>query len=163
MLHQNHLIEILLVEDNPGDIELTLEAFNDSKVRNNINTVTDGQAAIDYVYQRAEYKDAVRPDVILLDINLPKKDGREVLGIIKQDENLSAIPIVMLTSSEAEKDILKSYELHANCFITKPVTLDSFMEVVKSIEEFWLTIVKLPPRKEENIIPQSVYNYGISA
>jgi chemotaxis family two-component system response regulator Rcp1 len=144
MLFQPQLIEILLVEDNEGDIELTREAFQESKIRNNIHVAKDGQAALDFIYRKSHYEYAVQPDVVLLDINLPKKDGKDVLKIIKNDVGLKHIPIVILTSSEAEKDIIKSYQLHANCYISKPVTLDSFMEVIRSVEEFWLGVVKLP-------------------
>jgi len=149
MLFQPQLIEILLVEDNEGDIELTREAFKESKVRNNIHVVKDGQAALDFVYRRNAFENAVRPDVVLLDINLPKKDGKEVLKIVKNDPVLKHIPVVILTSSEAEKDIVKSYRLYANCYITKPVTLNSFMEVIRSVEGFWLGVVKLPTANEE--------------
>jgi len=144
-LLNGQLIEILLVEDNPGDIELTREAFNDSKIRNNIHAVGDGEEALDFLYRRGAHADAVRPDVILLDLNLPRKDGKEVLATVKNDPSLSKIPVVILTSSEAEKDIVKSYQLHANCYITKPVNIETFMEVVHSVEEFWLGVVKLPP------------------
>jgi chemotaxis family two-component system response regulator Rcp1 len=139
------LVEILLVEDNPGDIELTREALGDCKVRNNIHSVMDGESALDFLYHRGAHATSVRPDVVLLDINLPGRDGKEILAVIKSDPVLQQIPVVMLTSSEAEKDVLKSYELHANCYVTKPVTLDAFMQLVKSLEEFWLGVVKLPP------------------
>lgn len=147
---QPQLIEILLVEDNEGDIELTREAFSESKVRNNVHVVKDGQAALDFLLHQNGYENAVFPDVVLLDINLPKKDGKEVLKIVKSDPKVKHIPIVILTSSEAEKDIVKSYELHANCYITKPVTLESFMEVIRSVEEFWLGVVKLPMSREKS-------------
>lgn len=137
-------IEILLVEDNPGDVRLTIEAFKDSKVRNNLHVVEDGVQAMAFLRREGKYADAPRPDLILLDLNLPKKDGREVLADIKGDHHLKRIPVVILTISKAEEDIVKTYDLHANCFITKPVDLEQFMKVVKSIEEFWLTIVKLP-------------------
>jgi CheY-like chemotaxis protein len=139
------LIEILLVEDNPGDVRLTQEAFKEGKVRNNLSVVNDGIEALTYLRQEGQYANALRPDVILLDLNLPKKDGREVLAEIKQDLNLRRIPVVILTTSEAEQDILKTYNLHANCYITKPVDLERFIKVVKSIESFWLSVVKLPP------------------
>jgi len=138
-------INILLVEDSPGDARLAQEALKDSKLINELFTVSDGMEAMDFLYKRGKYVKAVHPDLILLDLNLPKKDGREVLKEIKLDENLKKIPVVILTISMAEVDILKSYNLHANCYITKPLDLDQFMHVVKSIEEFWLTIVKLPP------------------
>ncbi len=144
-----HLIEILLIEDNPGDVELTREAFSDSKIRNNVHIVTDGEAALDFLYRRNGYENVVKPDVILLDINLPKRDGKEILNVIKNDAQLKTIPVVILTSSSAERDIVKSYQLHANCYITKPVTLESFMEVAKSVEEFWLGVVKLPGTLEK--------------
>jgi len=138
-------INILLVEDSPGDARLAQEALKDSKLINELFTVSDGMEAMDFLYKRGKYVKAVHPDLILLDLNLPKKDGREVLKEIKLDENLKKIPVVILTISKAEVDILKSYNLHANCYITKPLDLDQFIHVVKSIEEFWLTIVKLPP------------------
>ncbi len=138
-------IDILLVEDNAGDARLAQEAFKDAKVRNILYTVGDGVEAMAYLRRQGRYSDAARPDLILLDLNLPKKDGREVLAEIKADDDLKRIPVVILTVSKAEEDILKSYNLHANCYITKPINLDNFLEVVKSIEDFWLTIVKLPP------------------
>lgn len=138
-------IEILLVEDNAGDVRLTREAMRDAKVRNNIRIVTDGVEALAFLRREGQYADAPRPDVILLDLNLPKKDGREVLAEIKADPNLRRIPVVILTTSEAEEDILKAYDLHANAYVAKPVDLDRFITVVKSIEDFWLEIVKLPP------------------
>ncbi len=138
-------IEVLLVEDNPGDVRLTREALKDAKVWNNLHVVEDGDAAIAFARQDAEYADSPRPDLILLDLNLPKRDGREVLAILKADEDLRRIPVVVLTTSAAEQDILKAYDLNANCYITKPVDFDQFIGVVKAVEEFWLTIVKLPP------------------
>ena len=138
-------IEILLVEDNPGDIRLTQEAFKEGKISNNLNVVGDGVEAMAFLQQEGQYAHAPRPDVILLDLNLPKKDGHEVLAEIKEDENLRRIPVVILTTSQAEQDILKTYDLHANCYITKPVDLERFITVVKSIEAFWLSVVKLPP------------------
>lgn len=138
-------IEILLVEDNAGDARLAREALSDAKVANNLSWVKDGVEAIAYLHGEGGYKDKPLPDVILLDLNLPKKDGREVLAEIKQDPELKRIPVVILTVSEAQEDILKTYELHANCYIRKPIDLDQFLHVVKSIESFWLTIVKLPP------------------
>jgi chemotaxis family two-component system response regulator Rcp1 len=139
-------IEILMVEDNPGDVRLTVEALKEGKVRNNFHTVADGEEALAYLRRRGRYAEAARPDLILLDLNLPKKSGREVLAEIKDDPELRRIPVVILTVSQAEQDILKSYNLHANFYITKPVDLDQFLEVVKSIENFWLTVVMLPPR-----------------
>ena len=140
-------IEILLIEDNPGDVDLTKEALQEAKVRNRLHVVDDGAKAVDFLYKRGEYADVPRPDIILLDLNLPKKDGRQVLEEIKADPQLAEIPVVILTTSQAEEDILRSYQLHANCYITKPVDFKQFMHVVKSIEEFWLTVVKLPKRK----------------
>jgi CheY-like chemotaxis protein len=138
-------VEILLIEDNPGDVRLTREAFKEGKVSNNLNVVKDGVEAMTFLRQEKKYADAPRPDVILLDLNLPRKDGREVLAEIKQDPNLKRIPVVILTTSQAEQDILKTYNLYANCYITKPVDLEQFITVVRSIETFWLSIVKLPP------------------
>jgi CheY-like chemotaxis protein len=138
-------IEILLVEDNPGDVRLTKEALKDGKILNNLNVVSDGAEAMAFLRREGVYAAAPRPELILLDLNLPKKDGREVLAEIKQDGKLRCIPVVILTSSAAEQDIVKSYNLHANCYITKPVDLDQFISVVKSIEHFWLTVVRLPP------------------
>jgi len=138
-------IEILLVEDNPGDVELTMEALNGAKVRNRLHVVTDGVEAMAFLRREGKYADAPTPDLILLDLNLPRKDGREVLAEVKADPLLGRIPVVVLTTSEAERDILESYELRANCFITKPVDLHQFIEVVQSIQGFWLTVVKLPP------------------
>jgi two-component system, chemotaxis family, response regulator Rcp1 len=137
-------IDILLVEDNPGDVRLTIEALKDGKVRNRLSVVGDGVEALAFLRQEGKYADAPRPDVVLLDLNLPKKDGREVLAEIKEDESLRRIPVVVLTTSSSEQDILKTYNLHANCYITKPVDLEQFIEVVRGIEDFWLTIVKLP-------------------
>ena len=136
--------EILLVEDNPGDVRLTREALRDGKVRNNLSVVTDGVEALAFLRREGRYADAPRPDVILLDLNLPKKDGREVLAEVKADERLRRIPVVVLTTSADERDVLRSYELQAACYITKPVDLDQFIAVVQSIEDFWLTIVTLP-------------------
>ncbi|MBD1871515.1 response regulator [Oculatella sp. FACHB-28] len=137
-------IEILLVEDNPGDVRLTREVLRDGKVNNHLNVVQDGTEALAFLYRQGNYSSAPRPDLILLDLNLPKKDGREVLVTIKEDNSLRRIPVVILTTSQAEEDILRAYNLHGNCYITKPVDLDQFIRIVKSIEEFWLTIVKLP-------------------
>ncbi|MCX6249162.1 MAG: response regulator [Bacteroidetes bacterium] len=138
-------IEILLVEDNEGDARLAREALQDSKVINNIHHVMDGIEAMDFLYHRGRYQDAPRPDLILLDLNLPRKDGREVLEDIKKDESLKRIPVVALTISSDEQDILKTYNLHVNCFITKPIDFEQFLKVIHSIEDFWLTIVRLPP------------------
>lgn len=138
-------IELLLVEDSPGDVRLAEEALKEAKVRNTLHVVGNGVEAMSFLRKEGKYANAPRPDVILLDLNLPKKDGREVLAEIKADEDLKRIPVVVLTVSKAEEDILKSYNLHANCYIIKPLSLDRFLEVVKSIEDFWLTIVTLPP------------------
>ncbi|THB75265.1 MAG: response regulator [Desulfobulbaceae bacterium] len=141
-------IDILLVEDNPGDAELAKEALEESKVNNNLHIVGDGEQAMDFLYMRGPFQDKPRPDLILLDLNLPRKDGREVLAEIKNDANLKRIPVVILTSSKAEEDIVKTYDLHANCYISKPLNFDRFVEVVKSIESFWLSIVVLPKETE---------------
>ncbi|MBI2950069.1 MAG: response regulator [Verrucomicrobia bacterium] len=138
-------IEILLVEDSAGDVRLTQESLKESKVRNNLTVVSDGVEAMAYLKAQNGYADAPRPDLILLDLNLPKMDGRQVLSEIKADPELKRIPVVILTTSKAEEDILRTYNLHANCYVTKPVNLDQFMKVVRAIEDFWLTIVKLPP------------------
>jgi chemotaxis family two-component system response regulator Rcp1 len=137
-------IDILLVEDNPGDIRLTQEAFKSGKVRNKLYITRDGAEAMDFLHQRGKFQDVPRPDLILLDLNLPKKDGREVLVEIKDETDLRRIPVVVLTTSKSDEDILHSYDLHANCYIPKPVDLDEFVRVIRSIESFWLTIVKLP-------------------
>jgi chemotaxis family two-component system response regulator Rcp1 len=137
-------VEILLVEDNPGDVRLTQEALKESKVTNNLSVAEDGVEALAFLKREGKYADAPHPDLLLLDLNLPKKDGRELLEEIKADENLRRIPVVVLTTSKAEEDILRMYDQHANCYITKPIDFDQFIEVVKSIEDFWLTIVKLP-------------------
>lgn len=140
-------IEILLVEDNPGDIDLIKEALETSKIYNALSVVNDGEEAINFLRKKGEYiNNAVHPDVVLLDLNLPKKNGQEVLAEIKSDKDLMRIPVVILTSSRNEEDILKSYNLHANCYITKPIDLNQFIKVVQSIEDFWFTIVKLPPK-----------------
>ncbi len=138
-------VEILLVEDNPGDARLTKEALKDGKVYNRLTVVPDGVEALAYLRREGQYAGAAQPDLILLDLNLPRKDGREVLAEIKADDRLKRIPVVILTSSSAEQDVLKSYGLHANCYVTKPVDLDQFMAAVKAIEDFWLTVVTLPP------------------
>ena len=137
-------IEVLLIEDSPGDVRLTKEALKEGKILNNLNVVNDGVEAMGFLKKEGEYQISPTPDLILLDLNMPKKDGREVLSEIKADINLRTIPVVVLTTSSAEEDILKSYDLHANCYITKPVDFDQFIKVVKSINEFWLNIVKLP-------------------
>jgi CheY-like chemotaxis protein len=140
-------IEILLVEDNPGDVDLTREMVEASKVRNVIRNVTDGVEALAYLRRQPPYTKAARPDLILLDLNIPRMDGRAVLSEVKQDPDLKDIPVVVLTTSEAESDILKSYQLYANCYITKPVDLNKFATIIRSIEDFWLTVVKLPRRR----------------
>src|SRR6266545_4855398 len=144
-MHQrNSSVEVLLVEDNPGDVRLTKEALKEGRLLNNVNVVNDGIEAMAFLRREGKYVDAIAPDLILLDLNLPKKDGREVLAEIKSDPKLRRIPVVILTTSSAEEDILKTYDLHANCYVTKPVDLDQFIRVVQSIEDFWVTVVKLP-------------------
>jgi chemotaxis family two-component system response regulator Rcp1 len=145
-MNSHPMVEILLVEDNPGDVRLAREALKAGKVMNRLSVVGDGVEAMDFLHQVGPYINAPRPDVVLLDLNLPRKDGREVLDEMKSDPDLRRIPVVVLTTSKAEQDILRSYDLHANCYITKPVELDRFVEVVQAIENFWMTIVKLPPR-----------------
>jgi chemotaxis family two-component system response regulator Rcp1 len=140
----HHPIEILLVEDNPGDVRLTIEAFNDAKLRNSLSVARDGVEAMAFLHREGQYADAPRPDLILLDLNLPRKDGRDVLAEVKNDPELQRIPVVVLTTSDAQPDVQRAYELHANCYITKPVDLEQFIRVVHSIEDFWLTIVRLP-------------------
>ena len=141
-------VEILLVEDNPGDVRLTAEALQDGKVWNRLSVAPDGVEALAFLRRKGTHVAAPRPDVILLDLNLPKKDGREVLAEIKSDTDLRRIPVVILTTSKAEEDIVKTYDLHANCYITKPVDLEQFLSVVKAIEDFWLCVVKLPTADE---------------
>jgi chemotaxis family two-component system response regulator Rcp1 len=137
-------VEILLVEDDPGDVKLARVALRENKIRNNINVVSDGVEALAYLRRQNGYADATRPDLIMLDLNLPRKDGRQVLDEIKQDESLRSIPVVVLTTSRAEEDILRSYDLHVNCYVTKPLGLEQFIQVVQSIQNFWLSIVELP-------------------
>jgi CheY-like chemotaxis protein len=139
--------EILLVEDNQGDVRLTREALKEGKIYNNLHWVQDGVEALEFLRRQGKHADAPRPDIILLDLNLPRKDGREVLSEIKGDENLRQIPIVILTTSKAEEDVLRSYHLHANCYVTKPVDLAKFIDVVMAIDAFWLTVVTLPSSK----------------
>jgi CheY-like chemotaxis protein len=139
-------IEVLLVEDDPGDVLMTQEAFEEHKVRNKLNVVSDGQEALAYLRREGQYADALRPDLILLDLNLPKVDGREVLAKIKDDADLRRIPVVVLTTSQADEDILRSYSLHANAYVTKPVDFERFIAVVRQIDEFFVSVVKLPPR-----------------
>lgn len=139
-----HPIEILLVEDNEGDVELTREALAQAKLKNNLHVAEDGLQALQFLRREGGHASAPRPDLILLDLNLPRLDGREVLAEIKADPQLRKIPVVVLTTSQAEEDIVRSYDLHANCYITKPVDFDQFMKVVQSVHEFWVTVVKLP-------------------
>ncbi|MFF7361683.1 response regulator [Streptomyces sp. NPDC008125] len=139
-------IEVLLVEDDPGDELMTREAFEDNKIRNTLHVVRDGQEALDFLYRRGPHADAPRPDLILLDLNLPKYDGRQVLEQIKSDAELAMIPVVVLTTSSAEEDILRSYKLHANAYVTKPVDLDQFIAAVRQIDDFFVTVVRLPGR-----------------
>jgi chemotaxis family two-component system response regulator Rcp1 len=145
-------VQILLVEDNPGDVRLTIEALKEAKVLNQLTVVKDGIEALSLLRRQGQYARVARPDLILLDLNLPKKDGREVLSEIKADDNLKHIPVVILTTSQDEQDVLKSYNLYANCYITKPVDLDQFITVVKSIEDFWLGIVVLPKDETGNAV-----------
>lgn len=140
-------IEILLVEDDPGDVDLTMEALDEAKIKINFNVAENGAEAIAYLRKEGQYAGATLPDLILLDLNMPKKDGREVLCEMQSDENLKFIPVIVLTTSDTDEDILKSYNLGANAYITKPVGLDQFAKVVKSLEDFWFTVVKLPPRR----------------
>jgi two-component system, chemotaxis family, response regulator Rcp1 len=138
-------VNILLVEDNPGDVRLTVEALRDGRIANQLHVVHDGEDAMDFARQQGDYVDAPRPDLILLDLNLPRKDGREVLEELKNDPELHRIPVIVLTTSSSEADVLRSYDLHANCFISKPIGYDDFIAAVRSIENFWLKLVQLPP------------------
>ena len=138
-------VEILLVEDDPGDVRLTREALINGRILNNLNVASDGIEALAYLQQQGDYEHALRPDLVFLDLNLPRMDGRELLSVIKADPNLRRIPVVILTTSAAEQDILRSYDLHANCYVTKPVDLEQFIAVVRSVESFWFTVAKLPP------------------
>jgi two-component system, chemotaxis family, response regulator Rcp1 len=147
-VQESRPIEVLLVEDNPGDVRLTREALRDSKVLSNLTVARDGEEALAYLRREGAFHAATRPDLILLDLNLPRRDGREVLEAIKAEPALRTIPVVILTSSEAERDIARAYELNANCYITKPVDLDQFITVVRAIEDFWFTVVKLPREME---------------
>jgi CheY-like chemotaxis protein len=139
-------IEVLLVEDDPGDVLMTQEAFDEHKVRNRLTVVSDGAEALSYLRREGQYADAVRPDLILLDLNLPRRDGREVLAEVKEDSDLCQIPVVVLTTSAADEDILRSYQLHANAYVTKPVDFESFISVIRQIDQFFVSVVKLPPR-----------------
>jgi len=147
LFHDCQPIDILLVEDNPGDVDLTKEALEGAKVCNRLHVVEDGEQALDFLYRRGQFAAAPRPDLILLDLNLPKRDGREVLEEIKADGDLTMIPIVILTTSQADEDVTRAYRLHANCYISKPVSFTRFLKVVQSIEEFWLSVVKLPRKR----------------
>ena len=144
MTPQTEPVEILLVEDDPGDVLMTTEALADSKVLNNLNVVSNGEEALRYLRREGEHADAVRPDLVLLDLNLPRVDGREVLAQVKADEHLRTIPVVILTTSEAEEDVLRSYDLHANAYVTKPVDFESFVEVIRQVDDFFISVVRLP-------------------
>ncbi|MFY2861392.1 response regulator [Mycobacterium sp. THU-M104] len=144
MTSDGRAIEILLVEDDPGDELITREAFEHNKLKNNLNVAHDGEEGLDYLYRRGPFKDAVRPDLVLLDLNLPKYDGRQLLEQVKSDPDLARIPVVVLTTSSAEEDILRSYQLHANAYVTKPVDLDQFINAVRQIDEFFIQVVRLP-------------------
>ena len=144
MENNTHSIEILLVEDNPGDARLPIEAMREAKMRNRMHVVEDGVEAMEFLRRQGRFGDAPRPDLILLDLNLPRKDGREVLAEVKADPDLKRIPVVVLTPSRAEEDVLRAYDLHANCYVTKPVDFEQFMRVVRQIDEFWVKVVTLP-------------------
>jgi len=146
-------IDVLLVEDNPGDVRLTEEAFSEAKINNDLHVVHDGASALDFVYRRGEYESAPTPDLVLLDLNLPKIDGTAVLEEIKTDDVLKRIPVIVLTSSSAEEDVIRSYERHSNAYLTKPVDPDEFVDLVQSFEEFWFSLVKLPPEPEAEPTP----------
>lgn len=145
-MEMERVVEILLIEDNPADVLLMQEALKEGKMVNNLSIISNGDEALNFLFHRDGYKNAPRPDLIMLDLNLPKKDGREVLAEIKNDPGLKSIPVVVITTSKSEEDIFRSYKLHANCYVTKPVRLSKFFEVVKDIEEFWFTLVKLPSK-----------------
>ncbi|GHG43415.1 two-component system response regulator [Flavimobilis marinus] len=146
MIKQQQMVDVLLVEDDPGDVLMTREAFEDYKIANRLSVVSDGVSALEFVRKQGEYADAPTPDLILLDLNLPRMDGREVLAALKDDPELRSIPVVVLTTSEAEEDILRSYSLYANAYVTKPVDFDRFINVVRSIDEFFVSVVRLPGR-----------------
>ncbi|MGO9587543.1 MAG: response regulator [Limisphaerales bacterium] len=150
--NEGRAIELLLVEDSPSDAELTIEALRDAKVRNRLSTVEDGVQAMQFLRRQGQYAHAPVPDLILLDLNLPRKDGREVLAELKADEDLKLIPVVVLTTSRAEQDVLRAYRSHANCYITKPVDFKQFLEVVRCIESFWLFVVTLPPKTTNGLV-----------
>jgi two-component system, chemotaxis family, response regulator Rcp1 len=152
--HYSEPIEILLVEDSPADAGLTVEALKTAKIANNLSIAEDGEEAMDFLYRRGKHAKAPRPDLILLDLNLPRKDGREVLREIKTDPSLKRIPVVVLTTSKDERDVMGSYEAFANCYITKPVGFEQFMSVVQSVEGFWLAVVTLPPDDQEGLRPR---------
>lgn len=141
---QRRGFEILLIEDNPGDVMLTQEAFHEGRLAHRLSVVGDGEEAIDFLRRAGKYADAPRPDLVLLDLNLPKKDGRELLAEVKDDPDLRHIPVIVLTTSESEQDIWRAYRLHANCYLTKPIQMDDFLRKIRSIEDFWLTVVRLP-------------------
>ncbi len=143
-MNQQQEIQILMAEDSPGDARLTMEAFKEWKIKNKIHLVGDGEEALSFLYKRDQYTGAPRPDMILLDLNMPKKDGREVLATIKEDENLKRIPVIILTTSKEEEDVFMTYNLHANSFITKPIGFDHFVEIIKGLENYWFYLVKLP-------------------
>ncbi len=145
MFESNHRFEILLVEDNPGDVLLTKEAFREGRLAHRLSVVEDGEDALHFLRQEGKHADAPRPDLILLDLNLPKKDGRELLAEVKGDPVLRHIPVIVLTTSDAEQDVWRAYKLHANCYLTKPVQMDDFLNKIRSVEDFWLTVVRLPP------------------
>jgi CheY-like chemotaxis protein len=147
MAPQLQEVEVLLVEDNLGDVRLTMEALKEAKMHNRVNVVGDGVEAIEFLRRQGKYSNATRPDLILMDLNLPRMNGREVIEVIKADESLRSIPVVVLTTSDAEEDVDQAYRHHANCYVTKPVDLDQFIKVVHSIEDFWMTVVKLPPNQ----------------
>jgi CheY-like chemotaxis protein len=146
--HNREPAQILLVEDNPGDVRLTQEAFRESQIANSLHVVTDGVEALDFLYQRGDHADVPRPDIVLLDLNLPRKNGDEVLEEI-QDDDISCIPVIVLTSSQAEEDVVRSYQLKANAYLTKPVDPEEFIEVVRTFKTFWLEVVRLPPAQED--------------
>ena len=144
MFESTQQFEILLVEDNPGDVLLTQEAFQEGRLAHRLSVAEDGEEALRFLRKEGKYRDAPRPDLILLDLNVPKKDGRELLAEVKSDPQLRHIPVIVLTTSDAEQDVWRAYKLHANCYLTKPVRMDDFLEKVRSVEEFWLTVVRLP-------------------